>query len=341
MIDYKFVFETRDDAYEALRAMRTILNREGLVTVADLATIVGYTPNYTDKDYCWVALPRIEILRDEHGYMLDLPKPMIITARLRDDERVKGENKMGKLMTNPVNMAMRCSGNPEVTMSIAGENFPAKIVGVSCNSSEPFDSTTTLTVEIGENLSTKYIPYNSFYNNKNWRGTTSLPQITNVMFHPPATIVFWSDKTKTVVKCDERDVFDAEKGLAMAITKKMLGNNYEYYDVFEKWSSPYCVKEKSENTTPVRSFDSECLRFETEIVFGTWSECTTLIEYLRNKVARYGVTTVGDLYRYAGCNPPKNCEIYGWLLEDIDAMWFKKQTPGGYMLKIAAPKPIV
>ena len=28
--------------------------------------------------------------------------------------------------------------------------------------------------------------------------------ITNVIFSPPATIVFWSDKTKTVVKCDPK-----------------------------------------------------------------------------------------------------------------------------------------
>ena len=35
------------------------------------------------------------------------------------------------------------------------------------------------------------------------RPTHTLPKIERVIFSPPATIVFWSDKTKTVVKCRE------------------------------------------------------------------------------------------------------------------------------------------
>ena len=47
--------------------------------------------------------------------------------------------------------------------------------------------------------------------------------IKKVKFNPPATIVFWTDNTKTVVKCSGED-YDPEKGLAMCICKKMLGN---------------------------------------------------------------------------------------------------------------------
>ena len=61
-----------------------------------------------------------------------------------------------------------------------------------------------------------------------------IPKIKDVIFNPPATIVFWDDGTKTVVKC-ENEEFDPEKGLAMAITKKALGNKYEYYNVIKKW----------------------------------------------------------------------------------------------------------
>ena len=43
-----------------------------------------------------------------------------------------------------------------------------------------------------------------------------------VIFNRPATIVFWSDNTKTVVKCAKFDDWDPEKGLAMAIMKKFL-----------------------------------------------------------------------------------------------------------------------
>lgn len=66
------------------------------------------------------------------------------------------------------------------------------------------------------------------------RTPQSTPQIENVIFNDPATIVFWKDGTKTVVKATNED-FDPEKGLAMAISKKALGNKHDYYNVFKKW----------------------------------------------------------------------------------------------------------
>lgn len=61
------------------------------------------------------------------------------------------------------------------------------------------------------------------------------PQIERVIFNDPATIVFWKDGAKTVVKAQDDDVFDAEKGLAMAICKKIFGNDSGYYNEFKKW----------------------------------------------------------------------------------------------------------
>ena len=58
--------------------------------------------------------------------------------------------------------------------------------------------------------------------------------IKNVIFNDPATIVIWSDGSKTVVKA-HLDDYDPEKGLAMAIAKKALGNEGNYYNVFKKW----------------------------------------------------------------------------------------------------------
>lgn len=66
--------------------------------------------------------------------------------------------------------------------------------------------------------------------------------IKNVKFNPPATIVFWEDGTKTVVKAGENDIFDPEKGLAMAITKKALGNEGNYYNVIRKWVEAYQIE---------------------------------------------------------------------------------------------------
>lgn len=59
--------------------------------------------------------------------------------------------------------------------------------------------------------------------------------IKNVIFNPPATIVFWQDGTKTVVKCGEHDIYDPEKGIAMAIAKKALGNKGNYYNSIKEW----------------------------------------------------------------------------------------------------------
>lgn len=53
------------------------------------------------------------------------------------------------------------------------------------------------------------------------------PSITKVVINVPATIVFWSDGTKTVVKCAKNESFDAEKGVAMAIAKKFLPKQYK------------------------------------------------------------------------------------------------------------------
>lgn len=46
-----------------------------------------------------------------------------------------------------------------------------------------------------------------------------------VIYHDPATIVLWEDGTKTVVKCDPKDVYDPTKGLALCFMKKALGNS--------------------------------------------------------------------------------------------------------------------
>ena len=50
--------------------------------------------------------------------------------------------------------------------------------------------------------------------------------IKKMIFHPPATIVYWADGSKTVVKCKKGEEYDPEKGLAMAISKRVLDKNY-------------------------------------------------------------------------------------------------------------------
>lgn len=64
-----------------------------------------------------------------------------------------------------------------------------------------------------------------------------IPDIENVIFNDPATIVFWADGTKTVVKCQRQDgdTYSKETGLAMAIVKKACGNKSNYNNIFARW----------------------------------------------------------------------------------------------------------
>lgn len=68
--------------------------------------------------------------------------------------------------------------------------------------------------------------------------------IKKVIFNPPATIVFWENGSKTVVKA-QGEAFDPEKGLAMAISRHYLCDicNLTRFDgVFKK----YLTKETKE-----------------------------------------------------------------------------------------------
>lgn len=77
--------------------------------------------------------------------------------------------------------------------------------------------------------------YDALKSIREYERRNSMFGIKNVIHHDPATIVYWCDGTKTVVKCGENDIYDPEKGLAMAISKKVLGNEGNYYNEFKKW----------------------------------------------------------------------------------------------------------
>lgn len=88
-----------------------------------------------------------------------------------------------------------------------------------------------------------------------------VPQIKDVIYNDPATIVFWMDGTKTVVKCGDYDIYDPEKGLAMAIAKKTLGNQGNYYETFKSW-----LPEEDEMDT-TQQFIDEKSRLDVETAY--------------------------------------------------------------------------
>ena len=63
------------------------------------------------------------------------------------------------------------------------------------------------------------------------------PEIKKVIFNDPATIVYWHDGTKTVVKAQDGEPFDKEKGLAMAFMKKVCGNKGNYNEIFKEFGA--------------------------------------------------------------------------------------------------------
>lgn len=65
------------------------------------------------------------------------------------------------------------------------------------------------------NFNSKYLTRSDVYSN-----------IKKVIFNNPATIVYWHDGGKTVVKCSDNDTFSEETGLVMAINKKLFGDDY-------------------------------------------------------------------------------------------------------------------
>ena len=58
--------------------------------------------------------------------------------------------------------------------------------------------------------------------------------IKQVIYHDPATVVFWSDGTKTVSKAVEGTDYDACDGLIYCIVKK-LGNGFSLKQLFKEW----------------------------------------------------------------------------------------------------------
>ena len=59
--------------------------------------------------------------------------------------------------------------------------------------------------------------------------------VDRIIFNDPATIVFWQDGTKTVVKCQEGQTFNPYFGFCAAIAKKLYGSNSRLNRIVETY----------------------------------------------------------------------------------------------------------
>ena len=173
--------------------------------------------------------------------------------------------------------------------------------------------------------------------------------IKDVIFNPPATIVFWMDGTKTVVK-DQGEVFyDPEKGMAMAVAKKAFGNQGNYYNQFKKYIDIWEKKQEDESAKSntvlndlIEKFRNSLIKtnyntvsnekrtkIDTKIVFKNRFEADVALNTLRDCFKEFGVVSVSDLYEVA--------DRFGW--KDYDAIHNAKiiKVKGGYMIDLPEP----
>lgn len=54
-----------------------------------------------------------------------------------------------------------------------------------------------------------------------------------IIYNPPATIVFWADGEKTVVKCSKTEEFNKYHGFCAALAKRVVGNNSQLTKIVE------------------------------------------------------------------------------------------------------------
>ena len=66
-------------------------------------------------------------------------------------------------------------------------------------------------------------------------GLVPIWSVEKVIFNDPATVVYWNDGTRTVVKCQPEDTFDCEKGFLLACCKKMFGNTGRYNNILAEY----------------------------------------------------------------------------------------------------------
>ena len=111
--------------------------------------------------------------------------------------------------------------------------YNGSVMSFSCNNKK---MTSTLSKRIHElsNKKTKdsEISANNLYNTF---------EVKDIKVNGPATIVFWADGTKTVVKYDAEDLYDAEKAVAMCFMKKALGSRsmHKLFDLAENRKTEY------------------------------------------------------------------------------------------------------
>ena len=98
-----------------------------------------------------------------------------------------------------------------------------------------------------------------------------------IIFNPPATIVFWKDGTKTVVKCAEGEKFDPYTGFCYAFTEHFLGSISHIKKLCRKSSTGLpeaseSIVEEEKCDGPMSSFEKKSVAYMRRAICDKFSE---------------------------------------------------------------------
>ena len=155
-------------------------------------------------------------------------------------------------------------------------------------------------------------------------------EVKKVIFNDPATIIQWNDGSKTVVKCQNGEPFDAEKGFVMAYLKKLLGNDNTFNKEIAKWVKYDEPKKKPEPTDEWRVVNRKArvgdyIRLKTNGMY-PWNEPGEIL-----KVDE--VVGVGTLVRVLGKNHIRTTDdqnrAWNYLAEEYEVVEKVEVLPNG------------
>ena len=105
--------------------------------------------------------------------------------------------------------------------------------------------------------------------------------VSKIIFNPPATIVFWEDGTKTVVKCAAEDEFSEYYGFLAALGKKVYEKNGQIKKLIDKKAEWHENKKGEKDISDVIAFHKDGV-FKAETFKVTDEDVQRLIRYILN-----------------------------------------------------------
>lgn len=120
---------------------------------------------------------------------------------------------------------------------------------------------------------------------------------TKVIFNGPATIVFWKDHTKTVVKCSEADTYSKEAAIAIAYFKKSVGDECFHYIMdaltgnkgpevdLGKFLNPITIQDKNEKSAVSNQDEGMISTVSTKPI--SFDALSTITQEQLDRIAEY------------------------------------------------------